>query len=415
MALPTTFEGFEMVERSRTSDILSIYVPSFFIFVGMGIVSPVLTIYAKSFGVSIFLASMAITIYSVGRLIMDFPAGLLADKIGRKPLMVAGSILLTITALLNATTDNFWLFLFYRFVQGVGSSMWMTSRTTLLADILKPEERGRVLGYFQSFQTIGQAAGPTIGGFVASWWGIKANFYFLGLTGLISLVLTQVFIRETSVGKEHKGEFAFPKDLMLRLIDNKGFIFAALASSTAFFTMSGIRQTILPIYATQVANLSPADIGMILSVAMVANLFLTIPIGYGIDLLGRKPVVVASLAIYGLSMFLFPQVSTFLLLCLISLIMGVGSSGAQQAPLAMATDSTINEPRGVSMGMFRFFGDIGSLLGPLILGIVADGFNLAMPFYIMGIIILTNSCLIFFFGEETLPNKKVKVIKEKVT
>jgi DHA1 family multidrug resistance protein-like MFS transporter len=398
-----------MAERSRTNDILSIYVPSFFIFVGMGIVSPVLTIYAKSFGVSIFLASMAITIYSVGRLVMDFPSGLLADKFGRKPLMIAGTFLITLTAFLNASTDNFWLFLFYRFIQGVGSSMWMTSRTTLLADILKPEERGRVLGYFQSFQTIGQAAGPTIGGFVASWWGLKANFYFLSLTGLISLALTYIFIKETVIGKEHGEKLAFPKDLTLRLIKNKGFIFAAFAGSTAFFAMSGIRQTILPIYAAQVANLSPADIGMILSVAMVANLFLTIPIGYGIDLIGRKPIMVVSLAIYGISMFLFPQVNTFLLLCIISLIMGVGSSGTQQAPLAMATDATIGEPRGISMGIFRFFGDIGSLIGPLLLGVIADGFGFTMPFYIMGVIIMVNAGIIFVFGEETLPNKKVKV------
>ena len=395
-----------MGERSRTSDILSFYVPSFFIFVGMGIVSPVLTIYAKSFGVSIFLASMAITIYSVGRLVMDFPAGLLADKFGRKPLMIVGAVLITLTAFLNASTDNFLVFLIYRFIQGLGSSMWMTSRTTLLADILKPEERGRVLGYFQSFQTIGQAAGPTLGGFVATWWGIKANFYFFALTGLISLIVTQFFIRETVGSQAHESELTFPKDLMARLVKNKGFIFASIASATAFFAMSGIRQTMLPIYAAQVANLSPADIGMILSAATIANLFLTIPIGYGIDLLGRKPIVVASLILYGLSMFLFPQVSTFLLLCIVSLIMGIGSSGTQQAPLAMATDATIGEPRGISMGIFRFFGDIGSLIGPLLLGVVADNLGIIIPFYIMGSIMILNSVLIFILGEETLPNKK---------
>ena len=266
-----------MAERSRTSDILSIYVPSFFIFIGMGIVSPVLTIYAQSFGVSIFLAGMAITVYSVGRLVMDFPAGLLADKIGRRPLMIVGTALIALCAFLNATADNFWLFLFYRFIQGMGASMWMTSRTTLLADILKPEERGRVLGYFQSFQTIGQAAGPTIGGFIATWYGAQANFYFYAATGVVSLVLTYMFIKETESGNAHSGELAFPKDLTLRLIKNKGFVFASIASATAFFIVSGIRQDILPFYAAEVAGLGPAEIGMILSVATLANLFLTIP------------------------------------------------------------------------------------------------------------------------------------------
>ncbi|MDP2900615.1 MAG: MFS transporter [Candidatus Bathyarchaeota archaeon] len=397
-----------MTERSRTSDILSIYVPSFFIFVGMGIVSPVLTIYAQSFGVSIFLAGMAITVYSVGRLVMDFPAGLLADKIGRRPLMIIGTALIALCAFLNATADSFLLFLFYRFIQGMGASMWMTSRTTLLADILKPEERGRVLGYFQSFQTIGQAAGPTIGGFVATWYGVQANFYFYAATGVVSLVLTYMFIKETESGKAHSGELAFPRDLTLRLLKNRGFVFASIASATAFFIVSGIRQDILPIYAADVAGLTPADIGIILSAATIANLFLTIPIGYGIDLIGRKPVIVFGLVASGVSMFLFPQFTSFILLCGVSLVMGVGTSGMQQAPLAMATDATVGEPRGISMGIFRFFGDIGSLFGPILLGAVADGFGLAAPFYVMGGIVFLVAAFIFLFGEETLPGKNGK-------
>ncbi|MDP2900586.1 MAG: MFS transporter [Candidatus Bathyarchaeota archaeon] len=397
-----------MADRSRTNDILSIYVPSFFIFVGMGIVSPVLTLYAQSFGVSIFLAGMAITVYSVGRLIMDFPAGLLADKVGRRPLMIIGTALIAITAFLNGMADNFWLFLFYRLIQGMGASMWMTSRTTLLADILKPEERGRVLGYFQSFQAIGQAAGPTIGGFIATWYGAQANFYFYAATGVLSLVLTYVFIRETESGKAHSGELAFPRDLTLRLLKNRGFVYASLSTATAFFIVSGIRQDILPFYAAEVAGLSPADIGMILSAATLANLFLTIPIGYGIDLIGRKPIIVFGLVASGISMFLFPQFTSFLLLCGVSLIMGIGTSGMQQAPLAMATDATVGEPRGISMGIFRFFGDIGSLFGPILLGVVADGFGLSAPFYVMGGMIFVVAAVVFLFGEETLPGKNGK-------
>jgi multidrug resistance protein len=337
---------------------------------------------------------------------MDFPAGLLADKLGRRPLMIIGTALITITAFLNGTADNFWLFLFYRFIQGMGASMWMTSRTTLLADILKPEERGRVLGYFQSFQTIGQAAGPTIGGFIATWYGAQANFYFYAATGLLSLALTYLFIKETESGKAHSGELAFPKELTIRLLKNRGFVFASIASATAFFIVSGIRQDILPFYAAEVAGFGPAEIGIILSVATLANLFLTIPIGYGIDLIGRKPIVVFGLMTSGISMFLFPQFSSFILLCGVSFIMGIGTSGMQQAPLAMATDASIGELRGVSMGIFRFFGDLGSLFGPIFLGVIADGFGLSAPFYFMSGLIFLVAALTYLFGEETLPGKK---------
>jgi MFS family permease len=217
-----------------------------------------------------------------------------------------------------------------------------------------------------------------------------------------------MFIKETEIGKAHSGELAFPRDLALKLMRNKGFVFASIASATSFFLMSGIRQDILPIYAAEVAGLSPADIGMILSAATLANLFLTIPIGYGIDLIGRKPIIVFGLVVSSVSMLLFPQFTSFILLCGASLIMGIGTSGMQQAPLAMATDATIGEPRGISMGIFRFFGDIGSLFGPILLGVIADGFGLSAPFYVMSGVILLVAVFIFLFGEETLPGKNGK-------
>lgn len=395
-----------MVDRSRTSDILSIYVPSFFIFVGMGIVSPVLAIYATSFGVSFALVSLAISIYAVGRLVMDFPAGILADHFGRKPLMVVGCAILSVFAYLSATADNFWLFLVYRFFQGFGSSMWMTSRTTLLADILKPEERGRVLGYFQSFTLIGQAAGPTIGGIIAEYWGLKANFYFYTVAGLISMLLSYLFIHEPEEAKSRHGGLSLPKGIVKRLLVNKGFMFAAAASFMSFFLMSGVRQTTLPLYADLVVGLDPAGIGMMLSCITIMNMILTIPVGYGIDLLGRKPIIVGSMIMSALACILFPQANSFILLCAVALVMGVGSSGANQAPLAMATDTTISEPHGISMGIFRFFGDMGSLMGPVLLGVIADSSGLVVTFYVMAAIILVNAGAIFLFGEETLPSKR---------
>ena len=107
-----------MVGRSKTNDILSIYVPAFFIFLGMGIVSPILAIYARSFQVSFALVSLAISMYAVGRLIADIPVGMLSDRVGRRPMMIAGTIILAVMSFLNATATDFWMFLFFRLMQG---------------------------------------------------------------------------------------------------------------------------------------------------------------------------------------------------------------------------------------------------------------------------------------------------------
>ncbi len=79
-------------------DVFSIYVPSFFIFLGMSIVSPVLAIHAKSFDVSFVVASLGISIYALARFIVDVPVGVMAGRFGRKPLKVAGTLLLAVTS-----------------------------------------------------------------------------------------------------------------------------------------------------------------------------------------------------------------------------------------------------------------------------------------------------------------------------
>lgn len=400
-----------MAERSKMEDLLSLYIPSFFIFVGAGIVSPVLSIYAKDFGVNFAMVSLAVSLYSVGRLVMDFPAGILAERYGRRQVMLVGTAILMIFSFLNANAPNFWVFLLFRFLQGMGSGMWMTSRQTLLADMLKPEERGRTLGYFYSITLIGQVAGPTIGGFVAQWFGLRANFYFYSLTSLISLILTWSFIQEPKVHHAKHASTGFHLDVMKRLLKNRGFMFAAFATTTTAI-LAGVRQTTIPLFASTIIHLNSVDIGIVLSVATAMNLILTVPMGYAIDNFGRKPIVVFALCASAVSCFIYPSTSTFLLMCGASAIMGIGSSGSNQAPVAMATDATVNEPHGVSMGLFRMFSDIGGIIGPIILGMVADSFGITTPFYVMAVILLVNASIIFFFGRETF-SKKTGLIKSE--
>jgi multidrug resistance protein len=367
----------------------------------MSIVGPILPIYAKSFNVSYTLVSLAISMYAFGRLIVDLPVGLFADRFGRKPLMIVGTILLTVTAYLNAVATGFGEFLFYRLVQGIGSSMWMTSRATLLADILKPEERGRTMGYFQAFMLLGASAGPVIGGIVATTWGIRAPFYFYALAGLIGLVVTVIWVHEPRDIRERHTDVQFSYQTVRRLLSNRSYSMACLATFTVFFMRTGIRGTMVPLYANVILGFDELTIGTIISYATVTNLFMTIPMGYAVDYFGRKPPIISSLTITAVSSFFFPLTSNYFQISLAAVLLGVGTSGAGQAPLALATDATIDEPHGLSMGLYRLFGDIGFVTGPFILGLIADSYGLRMSFYFMTALVLVNAVLVGVFARET--------------
>jgi multidrug resistance protein len=396
--------------RSRTADILSIYVPAFFIFLGMGIVSPILAIYAETFNVTYALVSLAISMYAIGRFIADIPVGVLADRFGRKPLMIWGTIIIAISSFLNATAVEFWQFLVYRLLEGVGAAMWITSRQALLADILRPEERGRILSYFSSFILIGSAAGPTVGGIVASAWNIRAPFYIYTTVSVISLVLTFIFIKETHVihTVHNTGGSGFSMAAAKRILGKKNFIMASLATFTMFFLTAGIRDMIVPLYAANVVHLDEAAIGYILSFVTVINLLLTIPIGYMIDSQGRKSVILKSLFVTCGACLVFSFTNSFWTMALAAIVLGIGTSGAQQAPQAMATDVTIDDPHGLSMGLYRIFGDIGFIVGPTLLGFLADHFGLTMPFYFMTVLLFINAILVLKVATETFAKNKMK-------
>ena len=373
----------------------------------MSIVSPVLSLYAKSFGVSLAIASLAITINAVGRFVADIPAGAAADKFGRRPIMIIGSILVMSMAFMNATAVGFPEFLFYRFLQGVGSGMWMTSRQTLLADILHPSERGRIMGYFQAFMLIGQSAGPTFGGWTAAVWGLRAPFYIYGVTGLITVFLTYFMIHEPKgvTRKVADGEaFFHPRD-MARLLRNQTYAMACIATFTVFFQRSGIRTNMIPIYAADELGMDPASIGTILSYATLANLLITVPMGYAIDLIGRKPVIVWNIIIMAVANVSFVYAKDYWSMSIAALILGFASGGAGQAPLSLATDASLNERRGLAMGVYRLIGDVGSMMGPVVLSAVADVTDLHVPFWVMTGLLILSAAMVALFAKEIIQTR----------
>jgi DHA1 family multidrug resistance protein-like MFS transporter len=397
----------DAVKRSVMLDVLSIYIPSFFNTIGMSLVAPILPVYARSFGVTFAVASLAITANAFGRFIADVPVGIAADKWGRRPMMLIGCAIVTIMALANANAPDFTWFLIFRVLQGIGSSMWMTSRQTILADILKPEERGRIMGYFQAFMLVGQSAGPTFGGWIADNYGLRAPFYFYAGTSLLTLIISYYLIHEPKgiVKKGGGGHLPSLEDTK-RLLKNTTFAMACLATLTVTFQRSGIRGNLLPIYAGTEIGMSMTDVGTILSYATLTNLLLTVPMGYAIDLIGRKPVIIWNIILLAVANLSFVFAKDYWSMSLAAVVLGIASAGAGQAPASLAVDASYNERRGLAMGFYRLVSDVGSMIGPILLSGIADLTDLRTPFYVMTGILLINAFLHAVLTKELVDVKK---------
>lgn len=345
---------------------VSLYIPGFFINIGFSIVSPFLSKYGESFGVPLSLAALVITANPVGRIIADIPLGTLCDRIGRRPLAIAGPLVIAISAILSARAQSFYELLIYRMITGVGISMWTVSRQAMIADSIDPSIRGRIMSTFTSVTLVGYATGPAVGGLVYEIWkDYRAVFYFYGLTALVSLIPTLALVRETAALKK-AAAIENPESTQHMREIFKYFNFMILVAALSSFSGQFIyaaRVTIVPLFGYDILHLGAGELGLIISISTVLNIILAFPGGFIVDIYGRKIGMILNLTIAATSYALLPVSTGFLSLLLLVGLQGVAAGIGGGASMAMAADLAPPHLRGVFLGFWQIIADVGGAVG----------------------------------------------------
>lgn len=122
-------------------------------------------------------AGLALATYACGDVIAMMPAGRLSDRIGRRPLIIAGMTVLALATVALALTSNVWFAFASTLVGGIGTGMVSPSQQAVLADVMFGHGRGGpVLVTYQMSQDLGTVIGPVAGGFLAQEWGFPTAF-----------------------------------------------------------------------------------------------------------------------------------------------------------------------------------------------------------------------------------------------
>ena len=166
---------------------------AFAVALGYGIAAPALPVYARTFGVSAFLASTVISGFALMRLLSAAPAGLMVDRFGERRIMSIGIWVVAGSSLLTALAQTFGQLLVLRGVGGIGSAMFTVSAMALLLRTAGPEQRGRASGAFQAGFLFGGVTGPAIGGLVTGI-SIRAPFVVYGFTLVVAGLLAVRFL-----------------------------------------------------------------------------------------------------------------------------------------------------------------------------------------------------------------------------
>lgn len=355
--------------REQLPKIVNLSLVSGLVILGSSIISPVLPQYALSFSIPVALTGWAVSSFALARMGLDIPSGLLADRFGRKRIMVIGLILICASSMLSGTAQTYLWLIAGRVVQGIGSAIYMTAATTWVAQMSAGKYRGRFMSVYSGIVFASTSFGPTIGGFTAVHFGINAPFFVYGGSALLGLLATIPLKEETDSDQKARSKVNV-KDIY-GIITNRSFLIVCLSVMALFFLRSGIRSTLIPLYSSLNLNLTEDKIGLVLTVAAIVSSILAVPSGWISDRFGRKVSTMSCLFLSAIAVMLVPFQSSLNGLLYVMIFYGF-ATGLQGSIAAWPADIAPPDKLGTAMGIYRVIGDIGFFLGPITVSYVAD-------------------------------------------
>jgi MFS family permease len=200
---------------------------------------------------------------------------------------------------------------------------------------------------------------------------------------------------------------------VLSLLVRPDFLLVSMLTMSIFLTRTGGRLTLLPLLGENRLGMSPALLGLVFAMMTVLQLIVLLPGGTLIDRLGRKALIVPSALVTGVALVLFAVSGHVWVFIMAAVIHGFGTGILGPAPAAYAADIAPPGMRGVTMGLYRTFGDAGFVIGPVALGGLADltGFGPALT--VDAILLVSVALLFALFARETLKRPVVPQSREE--
>lgn len=384
--------------HSRDEYVLAVAVG--LVMTGVTLVAPILPLYALEFGVSYTAAGALITGFAVARLLFDVIGGVAGDRFGARKVTMTGAGLIALASVAAALAPAYWVLLLSRFVEGIGSALFATSAFQYLVQTTEKSRLGRTTALFQTGLLVGVAVGPFVGGRLAEIGDFRTPFWAYAVLGLMVVVVSGLFIRDVPPTGRRVGETFRAAG---RLIRRREFIVLAFVAFSLFVMRAGARVTLFPLYGSEVVGLGPAHIGDILSISAVTNLLVVNFAGWLVDRVGRKPVAMWSLVASAFATAAYGFFDSYVALLVVSGFFGIATGIASIPPPTMVGDLAPSGLEGSAVGLYRMSGDLGFVVGPVLLGAIADTGAFTLGFVVSGVFLLFAALALTRIGETRQP------------
>jgi MFS transporter, DHA1 family, solute carrier family 18 (vesicular amine transporter), member 1/2 len=301
--------------------------------------------------------------FGLSLLAVSVPAGVLSDRIGRRPPMVAGMVVLALSTLLFAYSTRLpWLFV-ARLLQGAADAVAWGVGFALIADTFGPSERGRVMGLVMSGSNFGFMLGPSIGGWLYERGGAALPFI---LVSALSLLVAGGFLlmpAQRPASERDAPSFA-------SLVRDPAMASCVLVVIVMSSTLS-MFEPVLSLFLSTTIGLSPRQVGLVFGTAAVGSALLHPVNGRLADRFGSRRMMLIGLVAAAAVMPLLARAETYRGALLLFLLQAATMSVVVAPSLSYMAEVSANTSTGsfgVSYGLYNFAWGCGLLAGPAVGG-----------------------------------------------
>ena len=362
---------------------------------GVGIVVPLLPVYAYELGASGLYIGLVFGAFSLSRTFFLPYFGRLSDKKGRKPLIVAGLLSYALVSIAFVFSKNVETLIVIRFIQGISSAMLMPVIQAYVGDITPEGREGLSMGMFNMSMFFGLSIGPLSGGMINEHFSLNTSFVCMGFLAFLSFSLCLFMLPPTKSERAvtRKKKIASWKKL-LKDKDLSGLF----CFRFAYAACVGVVWGFLPVLADSEFHLSSSYIGILVMLGVFIGGIMQTPMGYMADRFNKRIMVLIGGVIIAFAILLFNRATGFEDLFIANVLIGIGGGIAMPALMALVVvKGNTTKAMGAVMGIITMAHSSGMLTGSLMAGLMMDMFQLRYAFFFGSFIMILGTGLFFFY------------------
>ena len=328
--------------------------------------------------------------------LLSIPAGLLADRTGRKLPIIAGLIATAASALLVTQCHQPWQLAAAYVLFGAGMAGFAPGMLSLVADVMPSNRLGQAYGWYSTAIYVAMTLGPATGGYLAKAVGLRAVFLVSGALLAVVILLALLVLPEGA--PHHKTELRAALSTSCSLLHNRRLraCFLAAAGSCIGF---GVFMTFLPLYATQLGY-DPAQVGLVFAAQAITNVVGRVPIGHLADRCDRHWLVAVGLICLAAALALLGQATQLTHLVACAVVMGVGMALTFTAIGVLIAELVPPLQRGLAMGMYNSCIYLSMMAGATVMGIALKWIGYPIGFAAAAVVALI--AMVCFLHESAL-------------